>query len=143
MAEATHEHQEHHHEIDPKLFVRTFMWLTLLMGLTIGAAIMGERIAESNQSALLSYAANAIALTIACWKATLVILNFMGVKHASRLTQVYAAMGFVWVTLMGIVICDYATRHWEPEASWEKVPPSPNTQIQGPRMDNPFAVEGH
>lgn len=140
MSEA---HSEHHHEIDPKLFRRTFVWLTFLMAATIGAAIFSEKLAHSNASPALSYLANGIALTIACWKATLVILNFMGVKHATRLTQIYAAMGFIWVTLMGIVICDYATRHWEPAPTWEKIKPSPNTQMTEPRMENPFAVEGH
>jgi len=140
MSEATHEHHEHHHAIDPKLFVRTFGLLTILMIATIGASYIHW---GSEDAAWPSYLANVIALTIACIKATLVIMNFMGVRYATRLTQMFAAMGFVWVTLMGIVVCDYATRHWEPEPAWSKVPPSPNTQMTHPKMTNPFAVEGH
>jgi len=140
MADAHQDHHEHHHKIDPKVFIFTFGMLTILMIATIGASFVHWGPADA---AWPSFVANILALTIACVKATLVILNFMGVKHATRLTQVFAAMGFVWVTLMGIVICDYATRHWEPEPSWSKVPPSPNTQMTEPHMQNPFAVEGH
>jgi cytochrome c oxidase subunit IV len=132
-----HDHA-HIHIADPKLFIRTFMWLTLLMGATIAAATMVRYGAEP----IWSYVANGIALTIAIWKATLVVMNFMGVKFATRLTQVFAILGFIWVTLMGIMVCDYATRHWEPSPGWEQTPASPNTQMTEPRMVNPWAKPG-
>lgn len=132
MAE-THEH--HHHQIDPSLFRRTFVWLTILMIGTIAASFINW----NTDAPWVSYAANGIAMTIACWKATLVVMNFMGVKFATRLTQVYAVLGFLWVTLMGITFCDYFTRHFEPNPGWEKVPPSPNTEMTEPHMVNPWA----
>ncbi len=43
----------------------------------------------------------------------LVILFFMGVKYNTKLTQVVAASGFVWlIILFGITMGDYLTRGW-------------------------------
>ena len=54
-----------------------------------------------------------IALAIAAFKATLVILFFMGVKYNTPLTKVVAASGFVWlIILFGITMGDYLTRSW-------------------------------
>jgi cytochrome c oxidase subunit 4 len=54
-----------------------------------------------------------IALAVAATKAMLVILFFMGVKYNTRLTQVVAASGFVWlIILFGITMGDYLTRGW-------------------------------
>jgi len=143
MADA-HSHEHPHHVIQPITFIKTFAALTVLMIATIAAA----QINYGSEAAWVSYVANAIALTIACVKATLVILNFMGVRFASRLTQVYAVLGFLWVNLMGITVCDYFTRAFEPNPGWEAVQPSPNSQLPDPKMVNPWAAhepaaEGH
>ena len=54
-----------------------------------------------------------MALAIAGFKATLVILFFMGVKYNTPLTKVVAASGFVWlIILFGITMGDYLTRAW-------------------------------
>jgi len=54
-----------------------------------------------------------MALAIAGFKATLVILFFMGVKYNTPLTKVVAASGFVWlIILFGITMGDYLTRTW-------------------------------
>ena len=54
-----------------------------------------------------------VALAIAGFKATLVILFFMGVKYNTPLTKVVAASGFVWlIILFGITMGDYLTRTW-------------------------------
>jgi cytochrome c oxidase subunit 4 len=54
-----------------------------------------------------------IALLVAVTKAMLVILFFMGVKYNTKLTQVVAASGFVWlIILFGITMGDYLTRGW-------------------------------
>lgn len=128
-------HEHHHHITQPSTFVKTFLALTVLMVLTIAAAFINY----GTDAAWVSYVANGIAMTIACIKATLVVLNFMGVRFATRLTQVFAVLGFLWVTLMGITFCDYFTRHFEPSPGWEKVPPSPNTEMTEPHMVNPWA----
>jgi cytochrome c oxidase subunit 4 len=54
-----------------------------------------------------------MALAIAAFKATLVILFFMGVKYNTPLTKLVAASGFVWlIILFGITMGDYLTRSW-------------------------------
>ena len=54
-----------------------------------------------------------VALAIAGFKATLVILFFMGVKYNTPLTKVVAASGFVWlIILFGITMGDYLSRSW-------------------------------
>lgn len=54
-----------------------------------------------------------IALLVAGFKASLVILIFMGVKWNTPLTKVVAASGFLWlIILFGITMGDYLTRDW-------------------------------
>lgn len=56
---------------------------------------------------------NVLMLGIAITKATLVILYFMHVRWATRLTWVVAASGFVWLLILfGITMTDYLTRGW-------------------------------
>jgi cytochrome c oxidase subunit 4 len=55
----------------------------------------------------------AIALGIACTKATLVIWFFMGVRYNTSLTKVAVVSGFVWLMILfGIGMSDYLTRPW-------------------------------
>jgi cytochrome c oxidase subunit 4 len=52
-----------------------------------------------------------IALTIACTKATLVILFFMHVRYSSRLTKLTVVAGFFWLLIMiTMSLSDYLTR---------------------------------
>src|SRR5881409_4318294 len=54
-----------------------------------------------------------VALTIAVFKATLVILYFMHLRYSSRLTQVVVAAGVCWLIIMiALTLSDYLTRHW-------------------------------
>lgn len=56
---------------------------------------------------------NVLMLGIAMTKALLVILFFMHVRWATRLTWVVAASGFVWLLILfGITMTDYLTRGW-------------------------------
>ena len=55
-----------------------------------------------------------VALAIAVFKAVLVILFFMHVRHGSRLTGVVVLAGVFWLALMLIVtMSDYLTRGWK------------------------------
>src|ERR1043165_6582786 len=55
----------------------------------------------------------AIALGIACTKATLVIWFFMGVRYNTSLTKVAVVSGFAWLLILfGIGMSDYLTRPW-------------------------------
>jgi cytochrome c oxidase subunit IV len=54
-----------------------------------------------------------VAMTIAVIKALLVILYFMHVKGGSRLTWVFAGMGFIWlIILFALTLADYYSRPW-------------------------------
>jgi len=56
---------------------------------------------------------NVIALTIAVTKMTLVILFFMHVRYATRLTWLVVVAGVVWlIFLIGILMSDYFSRGW-------------------------------
>ena len=56
---------------------------------------------------------NIVMLTIACTKATLVILFFMHVRWSSRLTWVVAMSGFLWlIILFSLGMADYMSRGW-------------------------------
>ena len=53
------------------------------------------------------------AVTIACLKAALVVLIFMHVRYAPRLTWIVVASGLVWLgILLTLVQVDYASREW-------------------------------
>ena len=55
----------------------------------------------------------AVALTIACFKATLVIWFFMGVRYNTPLTKVVVVSGFVWLLILfGLGMSDYLSRPW-------------------------------
>ena len=53
------------------------------------------------------------ALTIAVFKATLVILFFMHVKYSTRLTWAVVLGSFFWLGIMLVItMSDYLTRSW-------------------------------
>ena len=57
----------------------------------------------------------AVAMAIAIFKATLVVLYFMHVKYSSRLTKLVVLTGlFFLVILLGETMMDYATRGFLP-----------------------------
>src|SRR3954468_5864045 len=54
-----------------------------------------------------------VALTIAVFKATLVVLFFMHVKYSPKLTWAVVAGSVFWLGIMlALTITDYATRSW-------------------------------
>jgi cytochrome c oxidase subunit 4 len=56
---------------------------------------------------------NVVMLTIACTKATLVVLFFMHVRWSSRLTWVVAMSGFFWLLILFVLgMSDYMSRGW-------------------------------
>jgi cytochrome c oxidase subunit IV len=56
-----------------------------------------------------------VALGIAFFKATLVVLFFMHVKYSPRLTQVTIAGGLFWLAIMiTLTLSDFMTRGWLP-----------------------------
>ena len=106
---ATHEHhanadrlQDSSHTADPwQIYVAVFGALIVLMGATIGASYF-----NFGPFNIL------IALIIAITKTVLVVWFFMGVRHGTKLTWVWAAIGFIWLFLMFGTLGDYVTRNW-------------------------------
>lgn len=60
-----------------------------------------------------------IALIISVTKAAFVVLFFMNVRGSTRLTWLWAALGFVWVLLMGGIFLDYQSRAWVDLKGWQ------------------------
>ena len=54
-----------------------------------------------------------VALTIAVFKALLVVLYFMHVRYSSRLTWIFVGAGVFWLLIMIVLtLSDYMTRDW-------------------------------
>jgi cytochrome c oxidase subunit 4 len=106
---------ETHHIIEPYVYYRVFAALVILFVLTVLVAFF-------DLSHLTGWPpANIIvALIIAVIKATVIVLYFMHVKYSSRLTQFFAVIGLVWLSLLfAYAFADYFTRDWIPQpGSW-------------------------
>jgi cytochrome c oxidase subunit 4 len=86
------------------VYFTIFMALMLMTGLTVAAAYVNLGIFNP-----------AVALAIAIFKATLVILYFMHVKYSSRLTKLTLAVGlFFLIILLTLTLVDYASRGFLP-----------------------------
>lgn len=54
-----------------------------------------------------------VALIVATFKASLVVIYFMGLRYNTPLTKVVAVAGFFWLLILfGITMSDYMTRDW-------------------------------
>jgi cytochrome c oxidase subunit 4 len=100
---------EHTHITPPKVYLIVYVVLVVLMGATIYASFWH-----------LGRVNNIIAMGIAVSKAALVVLFFMQVKYSSRLTWLWAGIGFVWLLFLFGTVGDYMTRNWLPVTGWEK-----------------------
>jgi cytochrome c oxidase subunit IV len=84
------------------LYLTIFAVLMVLSAVTVGAAFVD-----------LGAINTAVALGIASVKATLVVLYFMHVKHASGLTKLIVVSGlFFLAILMSLTMADYGSREW-------------------------------
>lgn len=84
------------------VYYAIFAALLLLTGITVGVAYVDLG------------AANAIvAVAIAILKASLVLVYFMHLRFSSRLTWVYAGLGFFWLlVLIAFTLADEISRGW-------------------------------
>jgi cytochrome c oxidase subunit 4 len=83
-----------------RTYFAIFLALMAFTALTVWAAF-------TDLGAFNDLAAMAIALT----KATLVVLFFMHVRHASRMTKITVVAGFLWLAILfGITLTDYFSR---------------------------------
>jgi caa(3)-type oxidase subunit IV len=92
----------HHHITPVRTYVATLFALLVLMALTIAAAKV------SFPGGTLTN--NIVAMLIACIKATLVMLIFMGVAYTTKLAKLWSVLGFLWLTFAFGILIDYNTR---------------------------------
>jgi cytochrome c oxidase subunit 4 len=92
------------HILPKTTYYTIFAILMILLAVTVGVAFID--VGPFNI---------VIAMTIAVIKAMLVILYFMHVKFSSRLTWIFAGVGFFWlIILVGLTMTDYVSRSWIP-----------------------------
>jgi cytochrome c oxidase subunit 4 len=96
------QHEREHHIVSPMVY------LTILIALLVGtAATVWASFVD------LGVFNPIIALAIACTKATLVVLFFMHVKYATKLTKLTVGAGFfTFLVLIGMTLTDYISRAW-------------------------------
>jgi cytochrome c oxidase subunit 4 len=102
--EVGHEPEQHneHHIVSPVVYAIIFGALLVCTALTIGASYL--EMGAFNP---------VVALLIAVFKATLVILYFMHVKYSSKLTKLTVGAGvFTFLILVGMSLSDYISRAW-------------------------------
>ena len=89
--------------VSPKsTYIAIFATLMVLTGVTVAVAYID-----------LGMFNPMMALGIAVFKATLVVLFFMHVKYSSRLTKMVVAMSFFFLAIMfGLTLTDYMSRGW-------------------------------
>jgi len=99
----THAHSHVHGHVTPLgVYFAVFATLMVLTGVTVAVAYVN--LGELNK---------VVALGIAGFKATIVVLYFMHVKYASRLTKLFAVTGiFFLAVLLGLTMVDYGSRTW-------------------------------
>jgi len=94
--------ESEHHIVGPMVYFTIFMALLVGTAITIGASYLD----------LGPYNA-ALALAIACTKATLVVLYFMHIKYSSKLMKLTVGAGvFTFLILVGMSMSDYISRAW-------------------------------
>jgi len=92
------------HIVPVKVYVGVF--LTLLIMTAITTAVSGIDLGPWN---------TVVALGIAIFKATLVVLFFMHVKYSPRLTSTVILGGLFWLAiLLVLTLSDFVTRGWLP-----------------------------
>ncbi|MDE2127118.1 MAG: cytochrome C oxidase subunit IV family protein [Armatimonadetes bacterium] len=109
MTDMEHEHAQHsHHVTPPYVYFVVYVLLVILLFATVGAYKVD-----------LGAGNNVIAMVIAAIKAVLVVLFFMQVKYSSKLTWVWASLGFVWLIVLFSTLGDYIARGWLPVRGWQ------------------------
>jgi cytochrome c oxidase subunit 4 len=95
-----------HHAIPLRIYYLIFATLIVLTLLTVEVAFWK-----------LGFLTFWVALTIASFKATLVVLYFMHVRYSHHLVWLFAAAGFVFLAiLMILTLNDPLTRGWQFQA---------------------------
>ena len=90
--------------VPKKIYIAVWLALLVLLGLTVAVAYV--HLGRLNVVA---------AMAIAFLKASVIILYFMHVRYASRLTWLFVGAGFFWLALLFVLTFgDYFTREFMP-----------------------------
>jgi caa(3)-type oxidase subunit IV len=110
---------DHDHHIVPTFtYVKVLVFLTVMMLITIYASFVNIPSVGPISGTIMN---QTLALGIAVAKAAAVVWIFMGVKWGTKLTKVWAATGFVWFFLLGLILIDYPMRAYESVEGWEGI----------------------
>ena len=91
------------HIVQPRTYIVIFLALMVGTALTVMAAFY-DFPGPMNV---------VVALTIACIKATLVVLYFMHVRYSGRLVSLVIVAALLWLAILfAITFSDYWTRQW-------------------------------
>ena len=95
-------HDSLNHIVPPRIYIIVGTALLILTGVTVWASYVD--MGRLNPI---------VALFIACFKASIVVLFFMHVKYSSKLTKLTVFSGlFTFIVLIALTLADYATRAW-------------------------------
>ena len=95
-----------HHIVSPKLYVTIFAVLMICTVLTVFAA-------EVDLNKYFGGLNIIVALTIAVFKASLVVLFFMHGKYSPKRTQLVIIASVFWLAIMlFMTMSDYVSRSW-------------------------------
>lgn len=90
------------HVLPLKVYLLIFGALLALTALTVQVAYVD-----------LGFLNTVVALGIAAFKASLVVLYFMHLRYADSLPKLFWVAGLLWLAiLLGITMSDYLTRQW-------------------------------
>jgi cytochrome c oxidase subunit 4 len=95
-----------HHIVSPKVYVTIFAVLMICTFLTVAAAKVDLNQYFSGLNVI-------VALTIATFKASLVVLFFMHGKYSPKRTQLVIVCSVFWLAIMlFMTMSDYISRPW-------------------------------
>src|SRR5262245_37453292 len=90
------------HVVPTKIYYAIFIVLMVCTAITVAVAFVD-----------LGPLNTIVAMTIAVFKATLVVLFFMHVKYSTRLTWAVVVGSVFWLAiLLALTMADYLTRSW-------------------------------
>ncbi|MBI3405330.1 MAG: cytochrome C oxidase subunit IV family protein [Acidobacteria bacterium] len=97
-----------HHIVPIQNYVLIFLALLVGTGITVTVAYYDMDVTIGSVTIPFN---TVIAMAIAGFKATLVVLYFMHVRYGSRLTWIFVGAGLFWlILLITLTVSDYMTR---------------------------------
>jgi cytochrome c oxidase subunit 4 len=138
--------QDPHGEFHVTMATYNLIFLLLMVGLIVTVIAAFIDLGPLNMP---------VAMLIATVKAALVVLYFMHVKFASRLTKVFVAASFLWLVILFVMtFMDYFSREWLSNSrGWNDNPVmseyergtghAPHDNVGGRHEGDPAAGETH